>query len=96
MYFINMIYYCNKKKRYVADRCFGYFKDISAALDIVLNNKGDIAENGSYEYCCIESVPEGLYRRYTARRFFKYDEESDKYISCAALSDFTDCVNMSF
>lgn len=96
MFFINMIYFNTRKKRYMVDRCFGYFKEFSGAYDVVVNNRSDLAENGSYEYCCIELVPEGLYSRYTARRFFKYDYVQDKYVSCQALSDFDNCVRISF
>lgn len=42
-------------------RCVGYFFSFNEARLSVINNSMDIAENGSYKYCVIERMPEGLY-----------------------------------
>ena len=43
------------------NRCVGWYPNLQQAMRVVLDNAGDIYEEGSYPYCVIESVPSGLY-----------------------------------
>ena len=49
-----------KDKKIVDRRCWGYFFKSSDAERCIMENGGDIYEQGSYNYAVIEGVPEGI------------------------------------
>jgi hypothetical protein len=42
------------------DRCWGYYFNLNLAVEHVKKNVTDICEDGYYNYCIIEKIPEGI------------------------------------
>lgn len=61
-------------------RCVGYVSSREKALDIVMNNRGDLYEAGCYPYVVIEYIPEGIYQYDQKPIWLEYDERIDKYV----------------
>lgn len=60
-------------------RCVGYFKTFKEAEEAVINNAGDMNEDGYYKYAVIENIPEGVYRLDLSPVWYEWDETTKKY-----------------
>ena len=60
-------------------RCWGFYTDKDKAKYVVENNITDLWET-IYDYAVIETYDEGISGYADERIFYRYDEESNKYI----------------
>lgn len=77
-YFITTLYI--KNNEIIRGRCVGYFSDLNDAIDAVKSNVGDIYEEGYYNYCVIEEIPEGIYQYDFKPKWFKWDKSVEGYV----------------
>ena len=64
---------------FFSTRTVGWYSSKKDAEDCVLNNYGDIYEDGCYQYATIEEVHEGLYPFVEHSWWFKWDKEKGGY-----------------
>ena len=55
------------------DRAPGYFRKLEEAFDCISHNRGDIFEDGYYNYAVIECIGQGLYPQVQEIQWFYYD-----------------------
>ena len=67
------------KDGYFSTRTVGWFSSKKDAEECVLNNYGDIYEDGCYQYATIEEAHEGLYPYIEKSWWFKWDREKGGY-----------------
>jgi len=60
-------------------RCVGFYFDLDVAITAVLNNDCDIYE-GSYTYCVIEELKQGLYYFPREEFWFKWNVKENNYV----------------
>jgi hypothetical protein len=60
-------------------RCWGFYNNFQAAEDTLVNNVTDLWET-CYDYGVIEEYEEGISNYQFERWFYKYDQETDKYL----------------
>lgn len=60
-----------------ADRVVGYFFSFEEAEEAVLNNWGDLYEDGYYEYAVIEGLEDGLYSVDLHPQFYKWEGDKE-------------------
>jgi len=65
----------------VRTRCVGFYPGIEDAVNCILENWGDIYENGHYNHAVIEEVKPGIYAYPRLEWWYKWDknEESPGY-----------------
>lgn len=61
-------------------RTVGYFTNLDSAIDAVINNYCDIADDGYYKYAVIERIKEGIYQFDLRPTFFKFDNKTKQFI----------------
>lgn len=61
-----------------ASRAPGFYYTFEDAEETVINNYGDIYEF-CYNYASIHEIKPGLYPHYEMRKFYKYNELTEKY-----------------
>ena len=61
-----------------AERAPGFYYSLEDAEDVVINNCCDIWEF-LYDYASIHEIKPGLYPHYEMRKFYKYNELTEKY-----------------
>lgn len=64
---------------FFSTRTVGWYSSKKDAEDCVLNNYGDIHEDGCYQYATIEEVHEGLYPFVEKSWWFKWNKEKGGY-----------------
>jgi len=64
-------------------RCVGWFPNKEDAIEVIIENYGDINEAGYYPYALVEGVKPGLYN-FDLREeiWFKWDDDKHQYIQC--------------
>jgi len=55
------------------DRAPGYFRKLDEAFECISKNRGDIFEDGYYNYAVIERIGPGLYPHIEEIQWFYYD-----------------------
>ena len=55
------------------DRAPGYFRKLDEAFECISHNRGDIFEDGYYNYAVIERIGQGLYPTVDEIQWFFYD-----------------------
>lgn len=55
------------------DRAPGYFRKLDEAFECISRNRGDIFEDGYYNYAVIERIGQGLYPQVQEIQWFYYD-----------------------
>jgi len=55
------------------DRAPGYFRKLDEAFDCISRNRGDIFEDGYYNYAVIEQIGQGLYPNIREIQWFFYN-----------------------
>lgn len=68
------------------DRCPGFFRKYEEAYDCCINNKGDIFEDGYYNYAVIIRQGEGLYRNEEEVQWFHFQIIGEQYDRIASVS----------
>ena len=68
-------------------RCVGYYHEFDVAEWAVVNNNGDIYENGYYPYAVIEQVEPGIYPTGAIKHRHFYEWKDDKYVKCDNFDD---------
>jgi hypothetical protein len=64
----------------VHSRCIGYYFSEEYAIEAVLQNAGDMNEAGSYPYCVIEEMEQGIYAIPPQKiMWFKWNDEEEGY-----------------
>ena len=61
-------------------RCVGYFFDAKTALEVVLDNAGDIAELAYYPHCVIEEIKPGIYNYSRTEMWFEWDYDNECFV----------------
>lgn len=84
----------NLRELGASPRTVAWFADLSAAIECVLNNWGDIFET-TYTYTVIEEVPHGLYPRVVAEHWFKWygNAATGNYQTCDKPAELRAVVN---
>lgn len=57
------------------DRAPGYFRKLDEAFECISKNRGDIFEDGYYNYAVIEKIGQGLYPQVQEIQWFFYDRQ---------------------
>lgn len=68
----------NKDKSF-SSRCWGWYRNVSDAIDDVLKNKTDIQER-YYDWCVIERFCEGICAVSCEEYWFMWNEEQGKWM----------------
>lgn len=81
------------------DTCFGFSKDLDAAIDVVKNNCTDLHEMHN-NYIVIEEIDDSdgylfIYPEFTKEYWFEYDEETDLYHEIEKPQKFKNTCNYS-
>lgn len=63
------------------DRAPGYFRKLDEAFDCISKNRGDIFEDGWYNYAVIEHIKQGLYPIIEEIQWFYYDRNDGSIIT---------------
>jgi hypothetical protein len=61
-------------------RCVGYYPYLSDATQCILENWGDIYENGHYTHAVIEEVKPGIYAFPRREWWYKWEKEERGYM----------------
>ena len=56
------------------DRAPGYFRKLEEAFECISRNRGDIFEDGYYNYAVIERIGQGLYPQVQEIQWFYYNK----------------------
>lgn len=77
-------------------RCVGYFKNFNKAEEIIINNVGDIYEDGYYKWAIIEKIEEGLYQHDLKPIWYEWDKDLGQYKKLAKCpAEFKNLVGFS-
>lgn len=74
MFLIRTLKIDNKGKMH-HDRAPGYFYRVETAFECISNNRGDIFEDGYYNYAVIEDIEGGLYPNIEEVQWFYYNRK---------------------
>lgn len=77
-------------------RCVGWFQTKKDAIEVIVENHGNINECGYYPYAVIEEVKPGLYNFDRKEIWFAWDFDKQQYIKCDKPDKFmkTICYSM--
>ena len=59
------------------DRAPGYFRKLDEAFECISRNRGDIFEDGFYNYAVITFIEEGLYANSVEQQWFKMTRNNE-------------------
>ncbi len=63
------------------DRAPGWFRKFEEAYDCISQNRGDIFEDGYYNYALIERIGQGLYPQVEEIQWFFYDRRDGSILT---------------
>jgi len=84
----NIIYTVVTIKHNLKNRCVGWFPTKEEAIEVVVENYGNINEYGYYPYAIVEGVKPGLYNFDREEIWFKWDNDKHQYIQCGKPDKF--------
>ena len=84
-----------KNEKFRDSRNVGWYNDLQEADKVLLNNYGDVYEDGYYPYAIIEQVPQGLYPICETALFYRWDKDKKRYIQIEKPEELKHIINYS-
>lgn len=77
-----------------SSRCWAWFKSIRTARNFIKKDSEYIYEC-EFEYCVLESIPEGPMQCMNKEEWYKYDKKKEKYFKVDKPKEIKEIINFS-